>query len=126
MSDVIEIRMDGKVLTNTKVLGYLEDLTKGAQLESFFKASSELQPLFGNCKPNTKFEVELPYGIYSSTVEDIAELVNDVIATRKANSEHYEAIRIADVLLSTKSCFKLEGEKPESKRGKPKQELAFE
>ena len=126
MSDVIEIRMDGKVLTNTKVLGYLEDLTKGAQLESFFKASSELQPLFGNCKAGTKFEVELPFGIYSSTVEDIAELVNEVIATRKANAEHYEAIRIADVLLSTKSCFKLEGEKPESKRGKPKQELAFE
>ena len=126
MSELLECRMNGKVLTNSKVIGYLEDLTKGAQLESFFKASSELQPLFANCKAGTKFEVELPFGIYSSTVEDIAELVNEVIATRKANSEHYEAIRIADVLLSTKSCFKLEGEKPESKRGKPKQELAFE
>ena len=126
MSELIEVRMNGKVLTNSKVIGYLEDLTKGAQLESFFKASSELQPLFANCKPNTKFEVELPYGIYESTVEDIDKLVNEVIATRKANQEHYEAIRIADVLLSTKSCFKLDGEKPESKRGKPKQELAFE
>ena len=126
MSELLECRMNGKALTNSKVIGYLEDLTKGAQLESFFKASTELQPLFANCKAGTKFEVELPFGIYSSTVEDIAELVNSVIATRKANAEHYEAIRIADVLLSTKSAFKLIGEKPENKRGKPKSELKFE
>ena len=126
MSELIEVRMNGKVLTNTKVIGYLEDLTKGAQLESFFKASSELQPLFANCKPNTKFEVELPFGIYSSTVEDIAELVNEVVETRKANQIHYDAIDKADTILSTKSCFVLDGEKPENKRGKPKSELAFE
>ena len=126
MSELIEVRMNNKVLTNSKVIGYLEDLTKGAQLESFYKASSELQPLFANCKAGTKFEVELPFGVYSSTVEDIAKLVDEVVATRKQNAEHYEAIRIADVLLSTKSCFKLDGNKPESKRGKPKQELAFE
>ena len=126
MTDVIEIRMNDKVLTNSKVLGYLEDLTKGAQLDSFHKASVELQPLFDNCKPNTKFEVEMPYGIYEASVEEIAEVVNEVVRTRNANAEHYEAIRIADVLLSTKSCFQLNGSKPESKRGKPKQELAFE
>ena len=126
MSELIEVRMNNKVLTNSKVIGYLEDLTKGAQLESFFKASSELQPLFANCKPNTKFEVELPYGIYSSTVEDIAELVNEVVETRKANQIHYDAIDKANTILSTKSCFKLNGEKPSNKRGAPKQELAFE
>ena len=126
MSELIECRMNGKVLTNSKVIGYLEDLTKGAQLESFFKASSELQPLFDNCKPDTKFEVELPYGIYEATVEQIADVVNEVIQTRTDNAKHYEAIRIADVLLSTKSAFQLNGIKPESKRGKPKSELKFE
>ena len=126
MTDNIEVRMDNKVLVNSNVKAYLEELTKGAHLEGFYKASKELAPLLENAKPETKFEIELPYGIYSSTVEDIAELVNEVLETRASNQVHYDAIAYANLILSTKSAFKLDGIKPESKRGKPKQELKFE
>jgi len=126
MTDNIEVRMDNKVLVNSNVKAYLEELTKGAHLEGFYKASKELAPLLENAKPDTKFEIELPYGIYSSTVEDIAELVNEVLETRASNQVHYDAIANANLILSTKSAFKLDGIKPESKRGKPKQELKFE
>ena len=126
MSELIEVRMNGKVLTNSKVIGYMEDLTKGCHLESFYKASSELQPLLENAKADTTFEVELPFGIYHATVESIAEVVNEVINTRTDNQKHYDAIEKANTILSTLSCFELNGQKPESKRGKPKSELKFE
>ena len=126
MTDVISVKMDNKVLTNSKVIGYLDDLTKGAHLESFYKASSELAPLLANCKPETIFQVEYPFGVYKSTAKDISETVIQVIETRERNQEHYDAITKANLILSTLDCFTLDGIKPESKRGKPKQELAFE
>ena len=126
MTDNIEVRMDNKVLVNSNVKAYLEELTKGAQLEGFYKASKELAPLLENAKPETKFEIEMPYGIYTGTVKEIDALVTEVLETRASNQVHYDAIANANLILSTKTAFQLQGTKPESKRGKPKSKLAFE
>ena len=125
-TDNIEVRMDNKVLVSTNVKAYLEELTKGAHLEGFYKASKELAPLLENAKPETKFEIDMPYGTYIGTVKEIDALVSEVLETRASNQVHYDAIANANLILSTKSAFKLDGVKPESKRGKPKQELKFE
>ena len=126
MPDNIDVRMDGKSLVNTNVKSYLEELTKGAHLGGFYKASKELAPLLGNAKPATKFEIEMPYGIYTGTVAEIDALVTEVLETRASNQVHYDAIEKANLILSTKAAFQLKGTKPESKRGKPKSKLAFE
>ena len=126
MKLALEIRMNGKKMVHEQTMNLLETLTNSANQEGFYKSCKALEPLFANAKPETKFEIVFPYGTYVSTVKDIHAVLNDVLETRKANQVHYDAIRTADVILSTKFAFVLDGVKPENKRGKPKSELKFE
>ena len=100
----------------------METLTKSASQEGFFKASQEIAPMIDDLKPESEIQVLFPYGKYTCTVGDLKETVNQVIETRERNQAHYDAIEKANTVLSTLETFKLDGIKPDNKRGAPKKE----
>ena len=67
-------------------------------------------------------EITFPYGKSTCTVGQLKATVSQVIETRSRNQEHYDAIEKANTILSTLETFKLDGMKPDNKRGAPKKE----
>ena len=100
----------------------IETLTKSASQEGFFKASQEIAPMIDDIPDEQVIEITFPYGKSTCTVGQLKATVSQVIETRNRNQEHYDAIQKANTILSTLETFKLDGMKPDNKRGAPKKE----
>ena len=100
----------------------IETLTKNASQEGFYLASKEIAPLIEDFEDKTSIEIDFPYGTSRTTVGELKETVNKVLATREENQIHYDAIQKANTILSTLETFVCDGQKPDNKRGAPKKE----
>ena len=100
----------------------IENLTKSANQEGFYKASQEIAPMIEDLKDDIKIEIDFPYGTSSTTVGQLKKNVNHVLEVRQANQEHYSAIEKANTILALLETFSLDGVKPDNKRGAPKKE----
>lgn len=121
-----KLSVSNKPIKDTWFISQFANVLETAEKDGFYKASLNLLPHISKKADTDVIQFTAPYGVYTSTVGELKAVMSEVITSRNELRNEYTAIEKANKILQTKSAFTLKGNKPQSKKGKPKAEHSLD